>query len=75
LAESDTSDDYGDATDHQYNLNFQEEFYWNQKPTPAEAARKPPPPPPLREKVAGVKTVEVAPGVHLRLRGALYGFD
>lgn len=74
--ESETSDDYGGASDpYHYNQDRREDPYWNGKPTPGEASRKPPPPPPLQEKVAGIKTVEVAPGVHMRLRGEFYEFD
>lgn len=65
LAESDTSDDYYDNSER-YIKN--EDSFWNRKPAPGENVAKPPPP--LREKVAGVKMVEVSPGVHLRLRGA-----
>ena len=66
LAESDTSDDYYDNSGRY--LESEDDSFWNRKPAPGEKVAKSPPP--LREKVAGVKTVEVAPGVHLRLRGA-----
>lgn len=65
LAESDTSDDYYDNSER-YVKN--EDSFWDRKLAPGEKVAKHPPP--LREKVAGVKMVEVSPGVHLRLRGA-----
>ena len=66
LAESDTSDHYIDTSDH---YKHHEDSYNTKQPAKGSGVQKAPP---LLEKLAGVKTVEVAPGVHLRLRGTLH---